>query len=267
MDCQQVNRIIRVDGSVGQEMGSAETVTISLEDAAQIILQEQVMDGTLQIPPGTYHILTQDTLQVDENRLIVAGSDGMPVIMQSASNSLQNYTVQTEDGEANISEVVNTVVSDGTSMDILQVAESNEDLQLPQQTALVAAEEPVSEEAESAEVADPRELKTEDADVTVNPMGLTNVISTASSSKQDPPEDQSNQLAEAYPSADNATDNTEATDTTTAGAQSRKPDLTCPIAVTERTEVVINGKKCVMMLNSETGQMCAYPLLPPEGKS
>ncbi|CAI9729155.1 XP_029640697.2LOW QUALITY PROTEIN: uncharacterized protein LOC115215614 [Octopus vulgaris] len=274
MDCQQVNRIIRVDGSMSQEMGSAETVTISLEDAAQIILQEQVMDGTLQIPPGTYHILTQDTLQVDENRLIVAGSDGMPVIMQSASNNLQNYTVQTEDGEANISEVVNTVVSDGTSMDILQVAESNEDLQLPQQTTLVAAAEPVNEEAESAEVVGvsvnnvaPRNVKAEDAGVTLNPMGLTNIISTASSAKQDLPEDQSNQITEAYPSADNAADTADATDTTsTTAAQSRKPDLTCPIAVTERTEVVINGKKCVMMLNSETGQMCAYPLLPPEGR-
>lgn len=45
-----------------------------------------------------------------------------------------------------------------------------------------------------------------------------------------------------------------------------KPDLNCPIEVTERTEVMIKGKKCLLMQNPETKQLCAYPILPPEGK-
>lgn len=44
-----------------------------------------------------------------------------------------------------------------------------------------------------------------------------------------------------------------------------KPDLNCPIEVTERTQVMINGKKCLLMQNPETKQLCAYPILPPEG--
>ena len=51
-----------------------------------------------------------------------------------------------------------------------------------------------------------------------------------------------------------------------APTKHRKPDLSCPIAVRDHTEIIINGKKCVLMLNPETNEMCAYPLLPPEGK-
>ncbi|XP_021360123.1 uncharacterized protein LOC110454762 isoform X1 [Mizuhopecten yessoensis] len=43
-------------------------------------------------------------------------------------------------------------------------------------------------------------------------------------------------------------------------------DLSKPIAVTNSTEVVINGKKCILMANPTTGELCAYPVLPPPGK-
>ncbi|XP_046567989.1 uncharacterized protein LOC124276391 [Haliotis rubra] len=46
----------------------------------------------------------------------------------------------------------------------------------------------------------------------------------------------------------------------------RQPDLNSPILVGDKTEVVIGGKKCVLMMNPETKQICAYPLLPPPGK-
>ncbi|XP_046359316.2 uncharacterized protein LOC124137163 [Haliotis rufescens] len=46
----------------------------------------------------------------------------------------------------------------------------------------------------------------------------------------------------------------------------RQPDLNSPIMVGDKTEVVIGGKKCVLMMNPETKQICAYPLLPPPGK-
>lgn len=45
-----------------------------------------------------------------------------------------------------------------------------------------------------------------------------------------------------------------------------QPDLNSPIEVTERTEVMIKGKKCVLMQNPETKQLCAYPILPAAGR-
>ena len=45
-----------------------------------------------------------------------------------------------------------------------------------------------------------------------------------------------------------------------------QPDLNSPIEVTERTEVMIKGKKCVLLQNPETKQLCAYPILPAAGR-
>ena len=235
MECQQVDQIINEDGSISQVMGSTETVTISLEDAAQIILQEQVMDGTLQIPPGTYHILTQDSVPVAENRLIVTGTDGMPVIMQS-DESLENFTVQTAE-PTNMPEVVNAVVSEGSSIDLLP-ADQSEEMQVTENTDGMT------------------ELPTD----LVEPVSAeTQMANCTTSETQTPLEESMTETAD--PSTAE-----EGSEAAIASLPSRKPDLTCPIAVTESTEVVINGKKCVMMMNPETGQMCAYPLLPPEGK-
>lgn len=43
-------------------------------------------------------------------------------------------------------------------------------------------------------------------------------------------------------------------------------DLSKPIAVTDTTEIIIKGKKCVLMPNPDTGQLCAYPVVPPQSK-
>lgn len=50
---------------------------------------------------------------------------------------------------------------------------------------------------------------------------------------------------------------------TEPGKDEKKLDLTKPIQVTDQTVVVVNGKKCVLMANPDTGQLCAYPVLPP----
>lgn len=47
--------------------------------------------------------------------------------------------------------------------------------------------------------------------------------------------------------------------------EDKQLDLSKPIAVTNKTEVVINGKKCILMANPTTGELCAYPVLPPPG--
>ena len=43
-------------------------------------------------------------------------------------------------------------------------------------------------------------------------------------------------------------------------------DLSKPIEVTNETIVIIDGKKCVLSANPDTGQLCAYPVLTQEGK-
>lgn len=43
-------------------------------------------------------------------------------------------------------------------------------------------------------------------------------------------------------------------------------DLSKPIEVTNETIVIIDGKKCVLSANPDTGQLCAYPVVTPEGK-
>lgn len=51
-------------------------------------------------------------------------------------------------------------------------------------------------------------------------------------------------------------------DTSKAVKDEKKPDLTKPIEVTDHMEVVVNGKKCLLKVNPDTGQLCAYPLIP-----
>lgn len=38
-------------------------------------------------------------------------------------------------------------------------------------------------------------------------------------------------------------------------------DLSKPIDITDSTEIMIKGKKCVLMPHPETGQLCAYPVV------
>ena len=44
-----------------------------------------------------------------------------------------------------------------------------------------------------------------------------------------------------------------------------RPDLSKPIEVKEEMQVVVNGKKCMLAVDPDTGKLTAYPILPPEG--
>jgi len=43
----------------------------------------------------------------------------------------------------------------------------------------------------------------------------------------------------------------------------RQADLSCPIEVTDHMEVMVKGKRCMLKMNPDTGQLCAYPLVLP----
>lgn len=88
MDITQENVNLNDDG----------TITISLEDA-QIILQEQGIDGTVQIGPGTYHILTQEGIQVTEDGVAVTEgpideSVGITVLHHTGVSDLGDYNTE-----------------------------------------------------------------------------------------------------------------------------------------------------------------------------
>lgn len=53
------------------------------------------------------------------------------------------------------------------------------------------------------------------------------------------------------------------TEQKSADKEGKKPDLSRPIEVTDHMEVVVNGKKCLLKVNPDTGQLCAYPLITP----
>lgn len=63
----------RMEDDLNEEkLGSYDggTVTLSLDDATQLILQQQGLQGGA-LPPGTYQILTQDGIQITDNSLTI----------------------------------------------------------------------------------------------------------------------------------------------------------------------------------------------------
>nr|KAG5703321.1 hypothetical protein BaRGS_025563 [Batillaria attramentaria] len=161
-----------LDGGV-----QGETITLSLEEASQIILQQGGLEGAVQLSDGTYQILGQQLIQVTREDGSV-DTQALPVeVVQALSGGLMGFAnMETTQEQA----VQGEDDTDPTS------------LEAPQQVV-------VKEEPTEAKPVEP------------------------------------------------------------------KPDFNCPIEVTERTEIMIKGKKCVLMQNPETKQLCAYPILPPEG--
>ena len=53
--------------STNESLDEGETITISLEEATEIILQQQGLQGAVQIAPGTYQILTQQASHVSKH--------------------------------------------------------------------------------------------------------------------------------------------------------------------------------------------------------
>lgn len=65
------------EGKIENFEGS--TITLNLEDATQLILQQQGLQaGTL--PPGTYQILTQEGIQLSDNSLTIT-EEGLAQIL------------------------------------------------------------------------------------------------------------------------------------------------------------------------------------------
>ncbi|KAK3097444.1 hypothetical protein FSP39_009689 [Pinctada imbricata] len=154
-----------IDNSEDIQYQSGDTITISLEDASQLM---QGIEGGV-LPPGTYHILTQEGYQLGDGSL--DGSVGFTVVQS---------------------------IPEGMT---------------------VSQPEPNEIHAEVIVIPPIKPPTPKVAPKSVTPKNTT-----------------------------------------------KKVDLSQPIAVTQETEITLNGKKCILRPNPTTGQLCAYPVLPPDGK-
>ncbi|KAL5010896.1 hypothetical protein ScPMuIL_013201 [Solemya velum] len=294
-----------------QENTEGETITVSLEDAAQIILQEQGIDGTVHFTPGTYHILTQDGIQVANNMDDTSSTDQIQLdVVHATPEELEGLTthtiLQTEDGthiiagasDSYLNEKCGLVVknegTDDTSFQLTQTTDTapsttNQSVSQYITTSdgkTVMVIHPVQLDTDYPEGMDSSEVIDQSEDQVEGTLNFetTNQSSETDVQSQEKPMDGTGMecvdpIVDALlqNSAENADlENQEIQQQLPEGEnnnqqepqepKSRKPDLSKPIAVTDRTEVMISGKKCILMPNPDTGQLCAYPLLPPPGK-
>ncbi|KAK7107938.1 uncharacterized protein [Littorina saxatilis] len=244
-DEEGVTGVIDTAGLGSADQG--ETITISLEEATQIILQQQGLEGAaIQMPDGSYQLLSQQFIQVTKEDGTV-DTQALPVeVMQALSaQGMVGYS----------------------SIDASHVQEGVE-----------ATQDGIDENAEAGKNSEESEThlpKGEMAEAHDNAMDHVKQEATADSGETSQ-RDLNLQEITQVSQGPNLTVSVTVSGSTTAiletPAQVKqevvtpKPDLNCPIEVTERTEVMIRGKKCLLMQNPETKQLCAYPILPPAGK-
>ncbi|XP_076444934.1 uncharacterized protein LOC143282926 [Babylonia areolata] len=247
-----------VTGVVSPGLGSSdqgETITLSLEEATQLLLHQGLEGTAIQMPDGSYQLLSQQLIQVTKEDGTVE-SQPLPVeVVQALSGGMMGYAgiegAQVQEG------VTPPTVLSSEQVDMEGAVEPSPNSQdASQTTELMAAGVPGDSPALIKQ-----EIKQE----------LLPVFSEQSSlaSPQASTSVTSSRNLKVSVSASGSTmailETPEATPVMQEVAVP-KPDFNCPIEVTERTEVMIKGKKCVLMQNPETKQLCAYPILPPQGR-
>ncbi|KAK7492030.1 hypothetical protein BaRGS_00016694, partial [Batillaria attramentaria] len=239
-----------LDGGV-----QGETITLSLEEASQIILQQGGLEGAVQLSDGTYQILGQQLIQVTREDGSV-DTQALPVeVVQALSGGLMGFAnMETTQEQA----VQGEDDTDPTSLEAPQVemadhthAETAEASEGSQESAVKSVSETVVTESQMNDGS-----------------GLTTPMDNSSSQVSEDGQPSALKVSlSAIDQGDAAQQQVVVKEEPTeAKPVEPKPDFNCPIEVTERTEIMIKGKKCVLMQNPETKQLCAYPILPPEGK-
>ncbi|XP_061193631.1 uncharacterized protein LOC133201845 isoform X2 [Saccostrea echinata] len=279
------------EGKIGNFEGG--TITLNLEDATQLILQQQGLQGGA-LPPGTYQILTQDGIQISDNSLTITDDGLAQILGVERAENLSEQSMSNSVGEVTGANVLDTTSSDvqngsgevteahGESVPLVEdssTATGGENSLEQNETATRAEGQTEKEETEQQKPLNAISWETKDFTSPESPetvqnktsqILLENIEKTASSGDRDVstiqpttgPTIPSNQPIkdlhviieqEAPPTPDTPTSGTSL-------------DLSKPIEVTNETIVIIDGKKCVLSANPDTGQLCAYPVLPSEGK-
>lgn len=221
----------------------------NLEQSAEAvyITQEMINNGTIQMSDGSLY-LTQDLIQQDEQ---VDNSDYHTVYVTPGElETSQKQTCQSTIGEGGVTmETENTVQEESLDGgDAMQQSEDQKDGQDDCKTLhvnVIKIEEGTSQDSvENSHVINQNEQTTSVS---------TNEIS------QDDQEIEGQETQEKYTAQITEEGLSIPDDVKTI-------DLSKPIEVTDSTEIIIKGKKCVLMPNPDTGQLCAYPVVPPLGK-
>ncbi|KAL3883735.1 hypothetical protein ACJMK2_029970 [Sinanodonta woodiana] len=245
--------------SEGNSIEGMQTMTISLEDAAHIILQQQGLgEGNMHLSPGTYHILTQHTAVGADGDQGTGSGLGVRIIQTSAG--LQAFGNQS----ARIFLQANNTSEASVIFHHLPSAEMTEEqgeitpASQMKNIALTANKNHTGEDGLTDVLQEGQEQNNSADDSSSDFLQVKKEQDNGMCVKELPSsEDKTREDEESGIEQKNEFASLDAT---------RKPDLSKPIQVDDHTEVIINGKKCILKVNPDSGQLCAYPLLPPAGK-
>ncbi|KAL8610029.1 hypothetical protein ACOMHN_045427 [Nucella lapillus] len=246
-------------GSLGSgEQG--ETITLSLEEATQLFLQQGLEGAAIQMPDGSLQLLSQQFIQVAKDDGTVESSHQLPVeVVQALGGEMLGYTHSMDGSQGHGTTATHAVLS-SQQVDMVGAPDSNlnsEDSGRPPELFNNKTDAPEEDtvviKQEVLQISPTKFTNqnnfTSQASIPVT-RPLTMEVSISSSGVT------TAALLGGRPEAPPAA--------VVKEPVVPKPDLNCPIEVTERTEIMIKGKKCVLMHNPDTKQLCAYPILPPQ---
>ncbi|XP_062600748.1 uncharacterized protein LOC134262385 isoform X2 [Saccostrea cucullata] len=278
------------EGKIGNFEGG--TITLNLEDATQLILQQQGLQGG-GLPPGTYQILTQDGIQISDNSLTITDDGLAQILGVEGSQDLGEQSATNSVGEVTGANVLDTTaIHNGSG----EVSEAHEDSVVLEENSSTATGGENSLQQNKTATGDKGENEKENTEQqkTLSVISWETKDFTTPKSSEKVQENTSQILLENIKKSEDSAEDSEVStiqpatgsticsnqpikdlhviieqeapptpDTPTSGASL---DLSKPIEVTNETIVIIDGKKCVLSANPDTGQLCAYPVLPSEGK-
>ncbi|ESO92218.1 hypothetical protein LOTGIDRAFT_162873 [Lottia gigantea] len=279
-----------LDGSMFANLAEGETITLSLEEASQLLL-----DGG-QFAPGTYQIVTTGTPNINQELVQVpydihhdnSSATNQSTMVSLLPSNIQHLTpggdLQTKNTQ-DVGQEEDEVPMEGVSEDFIPDNSQGGEKMNVKSEGLEAKFEnqafELEQDAKKVEISIIQESgdsnsqsQTEISVLQSAENGNQNFENVNSSNSNENPnandtettQDIPNEIEQSSTPDENSKESEKSAVKEIKIKKEPKPDLDCPISVSDRTEVVINGKKCVLLVNPDTKEMCAYPLLPPDGK-
>ncbi|XP_033740138.1 uncharacterized protein LOC117327320 [Pecten maximus] len=237
----------------------------NLLQASTMVTQVQALQSEASLLESSAMVTQSQVLHSDVTLLQPSSIVTQAQIMQSEANLLESSTLVTEADDQQSSGIV-------TTAQILQPksARQSETDKLPGQISLLRQPQVVLENVEKE--GDSNEINQDSSESQGTQSIQMSVVAEGSEITQNPEVNavtentHVNIYVEPTQSGNTPSETTQTNITPVSKEEGKQLDLSKPIAVTDSTEVVINGKKCILMANPTTGELCAYPVLPPPGK-
>ncbi|XP_052260585.1 uncharacterized protein LOC127864763 isoform X2 [Dreissena polymorpha] len=266
-------------------LGSHDSSTQLDTDIAQhTVYQLQGEEGEMSV---TYQIIDQQV--TEEGLMQLTLSDGVNIIQTTMAtdqlqylNNSESIMLQTSNGNQAISEAAsNEDYADQDTSHDTKCSQSDESLQTsvidgPDQSETVnmldvlnkpmklqfqeAAEEDSGDIVYENQNNEAKECESENTHEINGSLDASTDLQDKDNSINQPIEDQdlSSRFEKAAADGVMSTSNSSATK---VKVKEKHPDLSRPIEVTDHMEVMVKGKKCLLKVNPDTGQLCAYPLI------